>query len=268
MEHGNPADRGRDTVTRGERAAQATDSVGEATLELFADASAYNDLLWHALRNLCPPQGRVLEVGCGIGNLTTLLLREPAVTGVHAIDPEPKYVDRLRNTLRDPRLDTSVCGIEQFRPPQDPAALDGSFDTVVSSNVLEHIEDDVGAVRNLRRLLRPGGHALLLVPAHRWLFSPIDRGLSHFRRYTTGDFRNLAVSSGLELVRARYFNPLAVLGWWVNGKVLRRSTLSAGQLRVYSRFLLGLTALLDRVNPFPLGISLLGHFCRPPEKEN
>ena len=116
MEHGNPAGRGRDTVTRGERAAQATDSVGEATLELFADASAYNDLLWHALRNLCPPQGRVLEVGCGIGNLTTLLLREPAVTGVHAIDPEPKYVDRLRNTLRDPRLDTSGCGVEQFRP--------------------------------------------------------------------------------------------------------------------------------------------------------
>jgi SAM-dependent methyltransferase len=240
----------------------ALDEVGEATLDLFAQGDAYNDLLWRRLNALWGVRGRVLEVGCGIGNITRRILREPAVERVHALDQDPAYTERLVERFRDPRLSATACRFEEFAPPALPAGVPESFDAVVSSNVFEHLEDDEGAMRRLARLLKPGGAALILVPAHRWLFSSLDRGLSHFRRYTLEDFRRLARASGLDLIRARHFNPLGILGWWWNGRVLGRSKLPAGQMRAYLRFAVGISALADRLNPFPCGISLLGAFRR------
>lgn len=248
---------GTDNTSGTAPAPSALDPVGEATLELFAESEEYNRFLLSRLRALAPPRGRVLEVGCGIGNISRLLLEEPDVTAVHAIDLDPRYVRRVTSTIGDPRLTASVSSLEEFNPPR-PEAADGIYDSIVCSNVLEHIEDDVGAVRNFARLLRPGGCALILVPAHPWLFSELDRNLSHYRRYTLRGLSGLARGAGLEFVRGRYFNPLGVPGWWFNGKVLRRATLPAGQLKLYARVLIPLSAILDRLNPLPLGISVLG----------
>lgn len=239
------------------------DPVGRATLELFAHSGSYNRFLWRRLRSLGPPRGRVLEVGCGIGNITHFLLAEPEVEAVHALDPDPAYVETVRRELGCSRLTLSACSLEAFRPPAFPEGSDGLYDAIVSSNVLEHIEDDRQAMRDFARLLRPGGVVLLLVPAHRWLYSDLDRNLSHYRRYRRRDLQELADVAGLRLEQARHFNPVGVLGWWLNGKVLRRAVLPAGQLRLYSRFAVPLSVLADRLNPFPLGISLLARFVKP-----
>jgi SAM-dependent methyltransferase len=242
----------------------AADALGEATLELFALNDAYNRFLWRGLNRLSPVAGRVLEVGCGIGNLTRRILAEPGVTAVHAIDCDPAYIERLQASIPDPRLTASASSIEEFQPGALEAAAEGSYDAVVSSNVLEHIADDAAALRRFARLLRPGGTALILVPAHEWLYCDLDRNLSHHRRYSRRRLEALGAASGLELIRARHFNPLGVLGWWLNGKLLGRGMLPAGQLRAYARLAIPLSALLDRWNPFPLGISLLAAFARPP----
>jgi SAM-dependent methyltransferase len=179
---------------------------------------------------------------------------------VHALDLDPRYVERVLARIGGPRLSGSACPFEEFVPEKLPEARDGAFDSIVSTNVLEHIADDTAAARSFARLLAPGGRALVLVPAHRWLYSALDRRLSHHRRYRRRDLEALARSSGLALVRSRHFNPLGALGWWLNGKVLRRATLPATQLRLYSRFAVPLSALLDALNPFPLGVSLLAVF--------
>ena len=57
------------------------------------------------------------------------------------------------------------------------------IDTIFSLNVFEHIEDDLAAMRNADRVLQPGGHLILVVPAHRWLYGSIDRAIGHNRRY-------------------------------------------------------------------------------------
>ena len=207
-------------------------------------------------------RGRVLEVGCGIGTLTREILAERAVESVHAIDLDPSYVDRVLASHRDERLTACAAALEEFESAHHAEAADASFDRIVCSNVLEHIEDDVSAMRNFARLLRPGGRALVLVPAHRWLFSDLDRNLSHFRRYRRRDLAELARSSGLDLERSRYFNPLGAFGWWLNGRVLRRATLPAAQLRAYGRFAVGISRWLDALNPLPLGVSVLGVFAR------
>lgn len=241
----------------------AVDQVGERTLELFEETGGYSDLLWDALASLSPPRGRVLEVGCGIGTLTRKILSTPGVDALHAIDMEPVYVERVRRAIEDDRLTVTAASLESFRPPRCPEAADEAFDTIVCSNVLEHIEDDRRALAEFQRMLRPGGHALVLVPAHPSLYCGLDRELSHFRRYRREQLVDRATAASLEVSRVRYFNPLGVVGWWLNGKVLRRRVLPPGQLRMYSRLAVSISRILDRCNPLPVGISVIACLRRP-----
>lgn len=242
---------------------RAIDAVGEETLEIFAESEAYNRLLWSRLDAMNRAHGRVLEIGCGIGNLTRLIVSSPAVESVHGVDLDPAYVRRLAVDLAGLAVTATACSVEEFRPDiVGGVAEDQAYDTVVSSNVIEHLEDDVSAFRNVARMLAPGGRALMLAPAHPRLFCSLDRALSHYRRYTPERYAELARASGLELCRVQHFNPLGILGWWWNGKVLRRNVLPAGQVRLYSRIGVPVSAFLDRLNPFPCGISLIGEFLR------
>ena len=248
---------------QGAAVAEPIDVVGRNTLELFDENRRYNGFLWRNLNALSAARGEVLEVGCGIGNLTRLILEDPQVTALHGIDLDPSYVQRFLDTVRDDRVSASACALEDFGHEEHAAARDGGYDCIVCSNVLEHIDDHGAALDRFRELLRPGGQILLLVPAHPWLFSELDRGLSHHRRYTREALGQLVEASGLAVERMRHFNPLAVLGWWVNGKMLRRRVLPSFQLRAYTRLAVPLSSLLDRLNPFPLGISLLALLRRP-----
>ena len=236
----------------------ALDPAGEATLELFRENSAYSEFLWRRLVSLSPRpfQGRVLEIGCGIGNLTRILLRSSAVTFLQAIDLDPAYVERVEREASDPRLEAVVARADAYCP-EAHRSEEGGFDFVVSSNVLEHIEDDVGTLLNVRRMLKKEGVALILVPAHPFLFSTLDQALSHFRRYRRRDIHELARKTGLRVMRLRHFNPVGALGWWLNGKVLRCRALPEGQLSFYNRFAIPISRFLDSVNPFPFGVSLL-----------
>jgi SAM-dependent methyltransferase len=243
--------------------AKAADSTGEATLELFRRNDAYTEFLWERLAALAsrPVAGRILEVGCGIGNLTRIILRAPGVTLVKAIDMDPAYVERIRREIPDARLDAVAARAEEFCPGEH--AADGKpFDFIVASNVLEHIEDDARVLSNFQSMLAPGGTVLLLVPAHPFLYSSLDRGLSHFRRYSRAGLAGVALDAGLAVEKLRHFNPLGALGWWLNGKVLRRDLLPEGQLSMYARFAIPLSRLIDRWNPLPLGVSLIGAFGR------
>jgi SAM-dependent methyltransferase len=243
--------------------ARAADAAGEATLELFRRNDAYTEFLWERLASMAsrPVAGRVLEVGCGIGNLTRIILRAPAVTRLKAIDMDPAYIERIRREIPDERLDAVPARAEELRP-EEHAEERRPFDFIVASNVLEHIEDDARVLSNFRSMLSPGGTVLLLVPAHPCLYSSLDRGLSHFRRYSRAGLAALAKSSGLSVERLRHFNPVGAFGWWLNGKVLRRDLLPEGQLSLYARFAIPLSRLIDRWNPLPLGVSLIGAFGR------
>ena len=213
------------------------DPTGAATLELFTENDDYSEFLWERLCHASPRRltGRVLEAGCGIGNLTRILLRSQDVSFLHAIDMDPAYVRRVEAQVVDPRLRVTASAAEEFCP-EEYESPQGAFDAIVSSNVLEHIDDHTRVMHNFRRMLRPGGVALILVPAHPFLYCDLDRNLSHFRRYRRRDFQELARETDLEVLRMRHFNPLGTLGWWLNGKVLGSGVLPEKQLAFYTRF--------------------------------
>jgi SAM-dependent methyltransferase len=128
------------------------------------------------------------------------------------------------------------------------------FDTAICLNVLEHIHDHVEALRAVRAHLEPGGHLLVVVPAHPALFGETDRAVDHVRRYARSTLRGALQDAGFGLVELRHVNPVGAAGWFVSSRLLRRREIPAGPLSLYDR-LVPVLRVLDRV-PLPVGLSL------------
>jgi SAM-dependent methyltransferase len=134
------------------------------------------------------------------------------------------------------------------------------LDSIICLNVLEHIEHDEATLRNFLDMLEPGGHAIILVPAHTWLYTPCDKTLGHFRRYTPDELRTKLLAAGFDVASLQQFNRLGVYGWWVSGK-LKRESLTPFQMRLYE-VLLPLAMLMDRMKLGP-GLSVIGVGRKP-----
>ena len=224
------------------------DPTGAATLErLAADAPRYNR--WLTSR-VAPWVGRrVLEIGAGIGNMAEYFLdRERLVLA----EPEAAYRERLSARFAG---QPQVKVVPLRLPAVDTGLAAERLDTVICLNVLEHVEEDVAALEAMRGLLTRQGRVVLLVPALRFLYGTLDTALGHYRRYTATELRQKIAAAGLRLIHLEYFNLAGIPGWWVTGRLLRRTIIPSGSLRLYD----ALVPLfrLERVLPWRIGQSLI-----------
>ena len=206
-----------------------------------------------------PTPARILDAGCGSGRNMIELARRGTVTGVELSGPS---VAKARERGCGEVIEGSVLEM--------PFA-DDSFDLAVSLDVVEHLEDDVGALREIRRTVAPGGALLLTVPAYQWLWSGHDEINHHQRRYTRRSLQAVAEQAGWSQVRTTYFNslllPVAIM-LRVLDRVNTKTTESSLDLWVppelVNRVLeLPLTleaALIARGGRIPAGLSLLSVF--------
>jgi len=187
---------------------------------------------------------RVLEIGAGTGNMSVHLMPRAIYW---ATDVNPNYLNYLV-TLRAARPYMRVAYTNATEPESFPKGQ--SFDTVVCLNVVEHIEEDVLALRNILQSLEEGGRAIILVPCGPKLYGTLDAVLGHMRRYTEPGLVTAAEQSGFHVERVLKFNKAGVLGWWLNGRVLRKKTFDLGQIRMLN-FLTPVFRLLEPVLPLP-----------------
>jgi SAM-dependent methyltransferase len=220
--------------------------TSEYSLDRMAEADRHNAWLLDRARPFLG--AKVLEVGAGIGTFTERLTEGRQVV---AVEPDPALASHLRGNAPSAETVEGEAG-------DAPA---GPFDSIVCFNVLEHIADDRAALVALRERLRPGGHLLLLVPSHPFLYGPIDRAFDHERRYAKRALRSLVEAAGFQVADLRRVNPVGALGWLVAGRVLRRSGIPGGPLRAFDR-IVPLLRLLDRAE-LPLGLSLWAVARRP-----
>jgi len=221
---------------------------GYKTLLRLARAERYNQWMFE---QLSPWLGhRVLEIGSGIGSLTRYLLGRDLIL---ATDLNPRYLRILANTFeRHTRVEVAPLDLTDFDPA--PIAARG-IDTIVCLNVLEHVEDDRGALRRLHAALVPGGRLLLLVPAHQWLFGAIDRAIDHHRRYDLAGLGARLQEAGFHVEHTVFFNRVGVLGWYLNSVVLRRTQVPGVQLHLQDLLVPLLRA--EAALPLPFGLSLV-----------
>ena len=228
---------------------------GARILDVLASTPRFNE--WMA-SVVAPYLGkRVLETGAGIGNLSALLSR--GRKEYTATDLDGEHVERLgvrfasNPRVRTRRLDAADAA--GFEP------LKGTVDSVVCLNVLEHVEDGRAGFRNLHDVLEPGGRAVVLVPRGMGLYGTLDEVLGHCRRYTPAELDARMREAGFEVERIFDFNRLTVIGWWVNGRLLRRRSFGRFQLAVFDR-MVWLWKRLERVLPWS-GVSLIAVGRKP-----
>ena len=199
---------------------------------------------------------RVLEAGCGIGNFTELLLDRDRLI---CVDNDPLYMEMANwrlghlENVRTLRRDLSdVAAYTELKPER--------IDTIVCLNVLEHIAPDEQVLRAYFDVLEPGGHAIILVPAHMWLYGPCDEALGHVRRYTQTELHSKMQAAGFEVVMMEEFNRMGVPGWYVN-KLLGRRDLNPRQMRAFE-WLLPVAKVMEAMK-IGRGLSLIGVGRKP-----
>jgi glycosyltransferase involved in cell wall biosynthesis len=198
---------------------------------------------------------RVLEIGAGTGNLTLQLVPRKLYW---ASDINPHYLTYLQNLLPDhPYLRVGYTDGEM----QDSYPSAERFDTVICLNVVEHLANDFGALRNIWEALEEGGRGIVLVPCGPKLFGTLDEVLGHHRRYTPGQFKELALQAGFHVEEILFFNRIGSPAWWLNGRLLRRKTFGLWQIKALN-FLTPLFRAIDRFLPLP-PLSLIAVLKKP-----
>jgi glycosyltransferase involved in cell wall biosynthesis len=193
---------------------------------------------------------RVLEIGAGIANMSVHLMPRPVYW---ATDVNPYYLEKL-NSLRATRPYMQVGYVDAADFATYPT--EQRFDTIVCFNVVEHIPDDLGTLRNIWDALEAGGRAIILVPFGPKLYGTLDEVLGHCRRYTEEQLIELAQHAGFSVEAVLKFNRPGTVAWWLNGKILHRRTFGLGQIRILN-VLTPIFRLMDSWLPLP-PLSIIG----------
>jgi len=196
---------------------------------------------------------RLLEVGTGQGNFKKYL---QFIDNYVSIDIDEAVIERAKK--RNPTENYYQVDITKIADIQK--IQDFKFDTVMMVNVLEHIENDYAALKNLYDLISPGGHILIFVPAFMNLYNDFDRLAGHFLRYTKKTFKQRSKELEKNIVKLEYFNPVGAAGWWAN-KFKKHNDLDSPetnkQIRFFDKYLIPVSKITNPVFKSFFGQSLI-----------
>jgi SAM-dependent methyltransferase len=214
-------------------------------LDVLGDAVGYQQ--W-VIDSFGPElNGNVLEIGAGTGNFTRQLATR--VEQLTALEPDVSLFRSLA-ALQLRGVKVVHGSIESYRPGD-------RFDSVLMINVLEHIGDDIDALRTVRSWLAQRGWIFVFVPAHPALFGSLDDKYRHVRRYSERELRRALSSAGFRTGWVRHMNALGALGWFVVGRILRVQSISIRTVALNERFIVPVGRRIERVIRPPFGQSLI-----------
>ncbi len=213
-------------------------SLGDFEFESLRLAVNYKKWIGQTFQSQLETSGSILEVGAGIGQFTEVICELAPSAKISALEPERRFHDALK---------TAVPDVERL-PCETNELVGGSrlFETIISINVLEHIEDDLTELKQWHDLLSPGGHICLLVPACPEIFAPIDTMMGHYRRYAAESLIQLMEQAKLNVKELRYFNFIGYWLWLINFKLLKQRSIKSTHVALYDRFIIHLAKILDR----------------------
>lgn len=199
---------------------------------------------------IAPHCGRsVLEVGAGLGEFAAQFT---ALERLVLTDVDPGAVEAMKRTFAD-RPEVEVRQVDVGAKPD----IGKPVESVVAINVLEHIDDDAGALRSLAGLVVPGGSIVLWVPGYQQLYGDFDRKVGHVRRYTPATLADAVRRAGLGVELVKPVNLLGGIAWWAAVRKGGAGTPNPRLVAVYDRVVVPVTRAIERVVRPPFGQSVL-----------
>jgi SAM-dependent methyltransferase len=210
-------------------------------------ATAVNHRRWFVELALPYLGDNPIEIGSGLGDYALEWAEHlPRFT---ASEADPDRLVLLKERLAD-RPDIDV------REMLLPTSVRGDYSSAVSYNVLEHIEDHVGALRSMSTLVRPGGRIILIVPAFMFAMSQVDIATGHVRRYTKKTMRAALTEAGLEIEKLHYANALGLIGYYGATSIFKLAPKEGPMVKLYDSLVLPVTKAAERVVKPPFGQSV------------
>jgi SAM-dependent methyltransferase len=225
---------------------------GRRTLDAIDQAPRFTDWMYQQIRPYL--RGDIWEIGSGSGTYSKKIVRDFPEQRIVLSDIDEAACRTLRERFGAPRIAVESIDLEKN---EDLEKIKIPIQSAFALNVLEHIADDVLALRNIHARLSAGGRFVLLVPAHTRLFNRIDRTLGHRRRYTKKELVEKIGKTPFRIERLYYFNSLAMAGWFWSGSIMSRSIPGERAVRLYDRLVPALRFLEKRILRRRLGISLI-----------
>lgn len=213
-------------------------------LEIFEKARHWKAYLRRATARYL--RGSVLEVGAGLGANT----REFAALEFDrwtCLEPDESLLEHIQPGPRHELILGDLAALGRSR----------RFDAILYIDVLEHIEDDAAELRRAAAHLSPRGALIVLSPAHPWLFTPFDRAIGHYRRYTRASLGAVAPKH-LHCARLAYLDSVGMLASIANRLFLDQAMPTASQIRTWDSILVPCSRVLDPLLFGRVGKSVLG----------
>lgn len=195
----------------------------------------------------------VLEVGSGIG-ATTRLLNDGSANTWTLLEPDEE-MNKILQIKKASQSQFENCVIRSETIFQlSPSEI---FDTIIYIDVLEHIRDDKKEMQKATELLQRNGHLIILSPAYNFLFSPFDKAIGHYRRYTSTTLKN-AMPSELKLIQLKYLDSVGFFASLANKLFLKQNYPSEKQIQTWDKLMIPVSKWMDKIFFHSFGKSILG----------
>jgi hypothetical protein len=220
-------------------------------LELFNHAKNWKNYYGNMLQPFL--KGVVMEVGAGIGS-TTLTLCNGSQQQWICLEPDQKLAHEIKGKIQQHLL-PACCSLRTGILSDQPN--DELYDAIIYMDVIEHIEKDHEELKLAASHLKKNGYLIILVPAHQWLFSPFDKAIGHYRRYTKKSLSN-AVPPELKKIMLRYLDCAGLLASSANKLFLKQSYPTIKQVKLWDSTMVPVSRIIDRTIGWSAGKSVLG----------
>jgi SAM-dependent methyltransferase len=199
-------------------------------------------------------KGSILEVGSGLGTFSEHIIQRFPESSVTLSDVSPTYVKNLEEKFGSDKVDAYQLDLnnsEDFKKISHK-----KFDSIIAINVLEHIEDDMLALKQLHDLLNENGTLAILVPANKFLYNVIDKSIGHWRRYTKDEIRTKVKESSFSIDRVFSFNILGMIGWYINGNICKNPVINKQASGVFDKLVPAMT-VIEMILGRRIGLSVI-----------
>jgi len=196
---------------------------------------------------------RVLDIGSGYGTFINFISNKEYVA---AIEPSEECYNYLTARFSS-KKNIELVKADVTAPETLGGLREKGIDTVICLNVLEHIEDDKKAVRNIREVMKPGGKFILFVPALNAIYGTLDEALGHYRRYEKKELELMLNEAGFKIIKSRYVNFVGAFSWFLYSKIIKAKSPAENRIVFYDKYVVPIVSLIENFVRLPFGQSIL-----------